>query len=99
MSTRQLSDDNASPTSVAVTHRYKYDAFGVGLEASRASGEPVNAYRYTGEQYDGTLGNYYLRARYYAQRQGRFPPRNRCVWAAKKYIATVAQNQWRINPV
>jgi hypothetical protein len=48
-----MTDDNAAPASVAVTHRYKYDAFGVGLEASRASGEFVNAYRYTGEQYDG----------------------------------------------
>jgi RHS repeat-associated protein len=72
MSTRQLTDDNASPTSVAVTHRYKYDAFGVGLETSRAVGEPTIAYRYTGEQYDGTLGHYYLRARYYGQTIGRF---------------------------
>jgi YD repeat-containing protein len=70
MSTRQMSNDNAAPASVAVTHRYKYDAFGVGLEASRASGEFVNAYRYTGEQYDGALG----KRRSFDQFSPRVPP-------------------------
>jgi RHS repeat-associated protein len=104
MSTRQMSNDNAAPASVAVTHRYKYDAFGVGLEASRASGEFVNAYRYTGEQYDGALGNYYLRARYYAQRQGRFLNRDTFVGIARepvslhKYIYANANPINRIDP-
>ncbi len=63
-STRLLSD-----TSGIVTDNYYYDAFG-SLLAQFGSTE--NAYLYTGEQFDSTLDQYYLRARYYNQATGRF---------------------------
>ncbi|WP_211289144.1 MULTISPECIES: RHS repeat-associated core domain-containing protein [Marinobacter] len=37
-----------------------------------SSGDTENAYRYTGEQLDPSLDQYYLRARYYDQSSGRF---------------------------
>jgi RHS repeat-associated protein len=63
-STRQLTD----PTG-GVTDRYTYDAFGV---LSASAGITPNVYLYAGEQLDSNVGFYYLRARYYAQAQGRF---------------------------
>lgn len=72
MSTRQLTDDNGS--SSAVTDHYKYDAFGQQLLAT--PGSTANKYLYTGEQYDSDLGQYYLRARYYDQGNGRFMSRD-----------------------
>ncbi len=56
-------------TSGIVTDNYYYDAFG-SLLAQFGSTE--NAYLYTGEQFDSTLDQYYLRARYYNQATGRF---------------------------
>mgnify|MGYP006169580905 CR=1 FL=1 len=53
----------------AVTDTYAYEAFG---ELLASAGSSDNAYRYTGEQYDSGLDQYYLRARYYDQRVGRF---------------------------
>ncbi len=64
LSTRQLTD--ASGT---LTDTYDYDAFGVTLAES---GSSPNVYRYAGEPLDPNVGFYYLRARYYAQAQGRF---------------------------
>ncbi|ABC28925.1 Rhs family protein [Hahella chejuensis KCTC 2396] len=46
-----------------------YDAFGILLHSE---GDTPNSYLYTGEQYDASLDQYYLRARYYDQKQGRF---------------------------
>lgn len=46
-----------------------YEAFGELLDSTGGSD---NAYRYTGEQYDSGLDQYYLRARYYDQGVGRF---------------------------
>ncbi len=63
-STRALSD-----TTGALTDTYDYAAFG---ELLQSTGTTANAYRFTGEQYDGTLNQYYLRARYYDQSVGRF---------------------------
>ena len=62
--TRNLSNDNAE-----VSDSYFYEAFGELLESD---GTTDNNYLYTGEQYDGELDNYYLRARYYNQSVGRF---------------------------
>ncbi len=64
MSARALTDAAA-----VATDTYAYDAFG-NLLAS--TGATANAYRYTGEQFDGNVGNYDLRARYYDQAVGRF---------------------------
>ena len=53
----------------AVTDTYAYEAFG---ELLASTGSSDNTYRYTGEQYDSGLDQYYLRARYYNQGVGRF---------------------------
>ena len=56
-------------TNGAITDTYLYDAFGSLLTST---GSTANDYRYTGEQYDNTLGLYYLRARYLNAGTGRF---------------------------
>lgn len=48
---------------------YQYDAFGAELESVE---QLSNRIRYTGQQYDGLTGQYYLRARYYNPVLGRF---------------------------
>jgi RHS repeat-associated protein len=52
-----------------ITSRYAYSAFG---EPLNQTGTAQNDFRYTGEQYDEDLGQYYLRARYYDPATGRF---------------------------
>ena len=52
-----------------VRNYYRYDAFGVLLEAGEKAG---NRIRYTGQQYDTVTEQYYLRARYYNPVLGRF---------------------------
>ncbi len=63
-STRSLSDAAGN-----LTDSYNYEAFGTLLNQT---GSTDNSYLFTGEQFDGTLGQYYLRARYYDQGVGRF---------------------------
>jgi RHS repeat-associated protein len=63
-STRRLS--NAAGV---VTDAYDYEAF---AETLNKTGSTANAYLFTGEQFDGSLNQYYLRARYYDQGSGRF---------------------------
>ncbi|WP_221450529.1 RHS repeat-associated core domain-containing protein [Pseudoteredinibacter isoporae] len=53
----------------AITDTYGYNAFG---EVLFRTGSTENRYTFTGEQYDPTLGQFYLRARYYDQSAGRF---------------------------
>ncbi|MGA1841276.1 MAG: PKD domain-containing protein [bacterium] len=62
--TRQITDVLEN-----ITDTYNYDAFGIMLDQT---GTTENNYLYTGEQYDTTVGFYYLRARYYNQNNGRF---------------------------
>jgi RHS repeat-associated protein len=57
----------------AVTDTFQYDAFGVLIGRT---GSTVNSYLYTGEQFDSTLNQYYLRARYYNPPVGRFQTRD-----------------------
>ncbi len=52
-----------------ITDNYNYDAFGVELNRT---GTTENSYFYAGEQFDQSLDQYYLRARYYNQGIGRF---------------------------
>jgi len=66
----------------AVTDTYSYDAFG---NTVARTGSTVNPFQYRGEQLDTTLGMYYLRARWYDSRTGRFltqdkfePPNRHC---------------------
>lgn len=63
-SVRALSDETG-----LVTDSYDYDAFGNLL---RAAGTTPNNYLYQGQQFDGDLGLYYLRARYLDTDLGRF---------------------------
>ena len=49
---------------------YDYDAFGVIISAGGSDVE--NSYLYAGEQWDSDLGMYFLRARYYDAKEGRF---------------------------
>ena len=63
-STRALTDETG-----IITDTYDYSAYG---ELIDSTGNTENSYRYTGEQYDSSLGNYYLRARYYDPSAGRF---------------------------
>jgi RHS repeat-associated protein len=63
-SVRTLTDASGS-----ATDSYTYDAFGSQIATS---GSTPNRYGFTGEQFDDDLGLYYLRARYYNQRNGRF---------------------------
>ena len=67
-STRQLVN-----TSGGVTDSYGYSAF--GEMASRTSTQTlptVNPFLFNAQQFDGASGDYYLRARYYDQSNGRF---------------------------
>lgn len=67
-STRGLTNESGN-----VTDSYIYDAYG-NLIGSVGSTE--NDYRFAGEQWDGTLGQYYLRQRYYDPQNGRFTRRD-----------------------
>lgn len=67
-SVRKLTDVNQN-----ITDSYLYDAFGNTLSSSGSSG---NAYKFTGERYDGSAGLLYLRARYYDPEIGRFMSRD-----------------------
>lgn len=57
----------------AVTNSYEYDAYG---NFFTVSGTTPNNYLYRGEEYDGDLGLYYLRARYMNPLTGRFLSRD-----------------------
>jgi RHS repeat-associated protein len=67
-STRLLTD-----TQGQVLNSYGYEAFG---ETVSQSGTTGNKYQYAGEQLDGTLGDYYLRQRFYDTSSGRFGRRD-----------------------
>jgi RHS repeat-associated protein len=63
-STRLLTDAQGQ-----VLNSYGYEAFG---ETTSQSGTISNKYQYAGEQFDSTLGDYYLRQRFYDTSSGRF---------------------------
>ena len=56
-----------------VTDTYSYDAFGNSIASA---GTNANNYLFAGEQFDGELGQYYLRQRYYDSRNGQFTRRD-----------------------
>jgi RHS repeat-associated protein len=68
-SVRQLFDNTGT-----ITDTYAYDAFG---NTVAQTGSTVNEFQYRGEQYDASLQMYYLRARYYNPRTGRFLTQDR----------------------
>ncbi len=63
-STRLLTDSQGQ-----VLNAYGYEAVG---ETMSQSGTATNAYQYAGEQFDGAIGDYYLRQRFYDPSSGRF---------------------------
>lgn len=63
-STRFLSDDVGN-----MTDEYNYEAFGRILSQTGGS---ENSYLFSGEQFDSSLNQYYLRSRDYSQSVGRF---------------------------
>ena len=63
-STRQLIN-----TAGTVTDSYGYSSFG---EMAAHTGSTVNPFLFNAQQFDGASGDYYLRARYYDQSNGRF---------------------------
>ncbi len=63
-SVRMLADEKGN-----ITDTYDYDAFG---NLTNSTGNTVNSYMYCGEQFDGTTGLYYLRARYMNPNTGTF---------------------------
>jgi RHS repeat-associated protein len=60
-------------SAAAVTDTYQYDAFG---RLIAITGATANNFDYSGEQFDGNVGLYNLRARYYNQATGRFLSRD-----------------------
>ncbi len=64
LSTALITDETGT-----VSNCYRYDAFGNILDSAE---QIENRIRYTGQQYDGITGQYYLRARYYNPSVGRF---------------------------
>jgi RHS repeat-associated protein len=67
-STRVLTDNQGN-----VTNTYDYEAFGKLLNSS---GGEANSYLFAGEQFDGGLGDYYNRDRFYDSDTGRFSRRD-----------------------
>ncbi len=60
---------------------YDYDAFGV---EKNPLDEDSNPFRYCGEYYDTETGTYYLRARYYDPRIGRFTQQDKVNYVKNK---------------
>ena len=56
-------------SSSSITDSYDFDAFGMPI---RTSGTTPNQFLYSGERFDGSIGLYDLRARYFNQATGRF---------------------------
>ncbi|WP_227430564.1 RHS repeat-associated core domain-containing protein [Psychrobacter sp. I-STPA6b] len=84
-----------------ITDSYQYDVYG---EITTKTGNTDNIYLYTGEQYDRSLNQYYLRARYYNQGVGRFTQMD--TWQGKasnpttlnKYLYADANPVMNIDP-
>ena len=60
---------NLTNTSGSSTKAYEYDVFGVEDDIDS---NDLNPFRYCGEYFDNETGTYYLRARYYDPKRGRF---------------------------
>ncbi|MES9854782.1 MAG: RHS repeat-associated core domain-containing protein [Candidatus Thiodiazotropha sp. L084R] len=74
-STRSLTDSQGN-----LANTYDYEAFG---EVLGQTGTVENGYLFAGEQFDSSLDQYYLRARYYDQSSGRFTQQDS--WMGNNY--------------
>ena len=71
--TRQLINHTLDSGNVVITDNYSYDAYGIMLGGNPTPANPAATnFLYTGEQFDTSIDQYYLRARYYNQTTGRF---------------------------
>ncbi|MGN6546859.1 MAG: RHS repeat domain-containing protein, partial [Aureliella sp.] len=95
-STRLLTDPSGM-----ILNRYVYDSFGNTIGSS---GSTSNRFRFTGEQVDGALGGYYLRARIYNPATGRFvsqdpaPPQFGLSQSINRYVYAFNQPVTRTDP-
>ena len=90
-STRALSDATGS-----LSDQYGYSAYG---ESAYESGSTDNAYRYTGEQLEAGLEQYYLRARYYRPGSGRFSRMDEFLGLSEMPITLNKYVYANLNPV
>ncbi len=67
-STRQLANQTLVDDNVVITQTFDYDAYGVNLDTTT----PETDLLYAGEYYDSNAEQYYNRARWYNQNNGRF---------------------------
>ncbi len=74
-STRSLTDSLGN-----LSDHYDYEAFG---EVLNRTGSTENEYLFAGEQFDSSLDQYYLRARYYNPASGRFTQQD--TWMGNNY--------------
>lgn len=81
-----------------VPAQYSYDAYGILLESSGPSSED-NDFRYSGEQFDPHLDQYYLRARYYNQTVGRFSSMDTWAGSLSNPLSLNKYNYTESNPV
>jgi len=74
---------------------YAYNAFGEQVSAVTTKGEQIsttNRFLYAGEQYDETSGFYYLRARHYDVKAGRFTQEDTYLGDGRNLYAYVHSN-------
>lgn len=80
----------------SITDTYDYDAYGVLTDST---GTTENDFRYSGEQFDSNLDQYYLRARYYNQNVGRFHTMDSWKGNNKNPLSLNKYNYTESNPV
>jgi len=90
-STRALTDESGSAVGT-----YTYEAFG---ELIGSTGDSENNYLFAGEQFDETLGQYYLRERYYSAETGRFATRDPFEGSISDPISLHKYHYAHANPV
>ena len=95
-STRLLTDSTGN-----ILNSYDYDSFGNIISST---GSSFNRFGFTGEQLDGALGGYYLRARIYNPATGRFvsqdpaPPELGLSQSINRYVYALNQPVTRTDP-
>jgi RHS repeat-associated protein len=68
-----LTNNPTPPTLPTVSDNFSYDGYGMMLGGNPTPASPATTkLLYAGEQFDPSLGHYYLRARYYNPNNGRF---------------------------
>lgn len=92
-SVRELADSSGN-----IIGSYDYDAYGEILSESGPMSSD-NDFRYSGEQFDSDIDQYYLRARYYNQNVGRFSSMDTWGGKASRPLSLNKYNYTEGNPV